>query len=301
MVEEKGLRVYARMSRLPFPRSYLGKMLLAAFLGIHVPLITLVLYLLALSPPIGFGTKLSVFAVVLVATLLGTCATLCVLYLLLKPVSLASEALRGYLDDGKMPALPTGFTDRAGKLMADVQHAVEQLDGVIRSLEERSAKDHLTGVYNRRAGEERLAQDLARAERSGSVLTLALMDVDQFKPINDRHGHQSGDACLEHVVSVLRRNARKGDWVARWGGDEFLLALWDAGGGHQARRTLERVAEEVAGTPVELPGGQKLRLTLSGGACRSTGGSETAEEMVARADRALYRAKEEGKNRFVHV
>src|SRR5215203_1802496 len=85
VVEQKGLRVYARMSRLPFPRSYLGKLLLAAFLGIHVPLIALVLYLLALSPPIGFGTKLSVFAIVLVATLLGTCATLCVLYLLLKP------------------------------------------------------------------------------------------------------------------------------------------------------------------------------------------------------------------------
>ena len=301
MVEEKGLRVYSRMSRLPFPRSYSGKLLLAAFLGIHVPLIALVLYLLALSPPIGFGTKLGVFAVVLVATLLGTCATLCALYLLLKPVSMASEALRGYLDDGKMPALPTGFTDRAGKLMADVQHAVEHLDGVIRSLEERSAMDHLTGILNRRAGEERLAQDLARAERSGSALTLALMDVDQFKPVNDRHGHQAGDACLRHVASVLRRNARKGDWVARWGGDEFLLALWDAGGGCQARRTLERVAQEVAENPVGLPGGQKVRLTLSGGACRSTGAGETAEEMIARADRALYRAKEGGKNRFVHV
>ncbi len=217
MVEEKGLRVYSQMSRLPFPRSYSGKLLLAAFLGIHVPLIALVLYLLALSPPIGFGTKLGVFTVVLVATLLGTCATLFVLYLLLKPVSMASEALRGYLEDGKMPALPTGFTDRAGKLMADVQHAVEHLDGVIRSLEERSATDYLTGVYTRRAGEEHLAQDLARAERSGSVLTLALIDIDQFKPINDRHGHQAGDACLRHVASVLRRNARKGDWVARWG------------------------------------------------------------------------------------
>ena len=227
MVEKKGLRVYARLSRLPFARSYLGKMLHAAFLGTHVPLIALVLYLVLSPLAGGFIAKLGVFAGVLVATLLGTFATLYTLYVLLKPVSMASEALRGYLNDGKMPALPTGFTDRAGKLMADVQHAVEHLDEVIRSLEERSATDHLTGVYNRRAGEERLA----RAERSGSVLTLALMDIDQFKPVNDRHGHQAGDACLEHVASVLRRNARKGDWVARWGGDEFLLALWDAGGG----------------------------------------------------------------------
>jgi hypothetical protein len=206
----------------------LGKLLLAAFLGTHLPLIALALYL-ALSPPTGFGTKFGVFAVVLVATLLGTCATLCVLYLLLRPVSMASEALRDYLDDGKMPALPTGFTDRAGKLMADVQYAVEHLDGVIRSLEERSATDHLTGVLNRRAGEERLAQDLARAERSGGALTLALMDVDQFKPVNDRHGHQAGDACLRHVASVLRRNARKGDWVARWGGGEGTSSCWRCG------------------------------------------------------------------------
>ena len=300
MVEEKGLRVYALVSRLPLPRSYLGKILLAAFVGTHVPLIALMLYLVVLSPPIGFGAKLGVFAAVLVATLLGACATLCVLYLLLRPVSMASEALRRYLNDGKMPALPTGFADRAGRLMADVQYAVEHLDGVIRSLEERSAQDHLTGIHNRRAAEERLAQDLARAERSGSALTVALVDVDWFKHINDQHGHQSGDACLRHVASVLRRNTRQGDWVARWGGDEFLVALWDAGGGRQARSTLERVAEEVTENPVELPGGEKIRLTLSGGSCRATGG-ETPEGVLARADQALYRAKGGGKNRFVHV
>ncbi len=295
------MRVYALMSRLPLPRSYLGKILLVAFLGTHVPLIALALYLLALPPTIGFGSKLSVFAVVLVATLLGTAATLWVLHLLLKPVSVTSQALRDYIDRNKVPDLPVGFTDLAGKLMADVQYAVEHIDGVIRSLEERSAKDHLTGAYNRRAGEERLAQDLARAERSGSVLTVALMDVDQLKPINDRHGHQSGDVCLKRVASVLRRNAREGDWLARWGGDEFLLALWETGAGHQTRRILERIAEEVAENPVVLEGGRKVRLTLSGGVRRITGGGETVEGVLARADQALYRAKAEGKNRFVYV
>lgn len=300
LVDDKGLRIYAFLSRLPFPKSYLGKILLAAFLGTHVPLIALVLYFV-LTPPIGFGPSLGVFAVVLVATLLGTAVTLCALYLLLQPISLASKALQGYLDDGKMPALPTGFTDRAGKLMADVQYAVEHLDEVIRSLEERSAKDYLTGAYNRRAAEERLAADLARAERSGSRLILALIDIDQFKPINDRHGHQAGDACLKHVASVLQRNSREDDWLARWGGDEFLMALWAAGGGHQVQRTLERIAEEVAENPVVLPGGEKLWVTLSGGASRSTGGSETIQSAVARADQALYLAKEKGRNRFVYV
>ena len=229
-MDDKGLRIYAFLSRLPRPKSYLGKILLAAFLGTHVPLIALVLYFV-LSPPVGFGPALSVFAVIILATVLGSAAMLCALYLLLKPISMASEGLRDYLDHGKMPALPTGFTDRAGRLMADTQYAIEHLDEVIRSLEERSVKDYLTGVYNRRAGEERLAEDLARAERSGSILTLALIDIDQFKPLNDRYGHQAGDACLKHVASVLQHNVREGDWLARWGGDEFLMALWATGGG----------------------------------------------------------------------
>ena len=299
-MDEKGLRIYALLSRLPFPKSYLGKILLAAFLGTHVPLIALVLYFVLYSP-VSFGPALGIFAVIIVATVLGTGATLWALYSLLKPVSMSSNALRDYLDHGKMPALPTGFTDRVGRLMADMQYAIEYLDEVIRSLEERSAKDYLTGVYNRRAGEERLAEDLARAKRSESVLTLALVDVDQFKPINDRYGHQAGDACLKHVASVLQRNVREGDWLARWGGDEFLMALWEAGGGHQAQRTLGRIAEEVGENPVVLPGGQEIRLALSGGACRSTGQSETVEGVLARADQALYRAKEKGKNRFVYV
>ncbi len=81
------------MSRLPFPKSYLGKILIATFLGTHVPLIALVLYLV-LSPPIGFGPKSSVFVIVLLATILGTAATLWALFVLLKPISLACKALR---------------------------------------------------------------------------------------------------------------------------------------------------------------------------------------------------------------
>ena len=104
MVSEKGLRVYALLSRLPFPKSYLGKMLLAAFVGTHLPLIALVLYL-ALYSPIGLWPGLGVLAVVLLATPLGTGATLWVLYSLLMPVSLASEALRDYLHHGKTTEL----------------------------------------------------------------------------------------------------------------------------------------------------------------------------------------------------
>ena len=174
-MDEKRLRTYALLARLPFPKSYVGKMLLVALLGIHVPLIALVLCLVLYSPS-DCGDAMGVLAAVLLATLLGADATLRVLYLLLEPVSLASKALRDYADHGKMTDLPIWFTGPAGRLMADVQYAVEHLDNVIRSLKEGSTKDYLTGAYNRRAAEERLAADLARAERDATTLTFGVID-----------------------------------------------------------------------------------------------------------------------------
>jgi PleD family two-component response regulator len=118
------------------------------------------------------------------------------MYALSAPTALASRALRRYLDSGELPDLPVGYTDRAGRLMADVQYTVERLDGAVRSLEELATRDHLTGVYNRRAAEERLAEDLKRAERAGGTLSLTLLDLDRLKQVNDAHGHRAGDACV---------------------------------------------------------------------------------------------------------
>ena len=146
------------------------------------------LYLLLASPG-GLGTHLGVLAALLIATLLGFVATLFALRALLAPVRLASSSLEAYLDERRKPELPIGFSDEAGKLMADVQHALDHLDSTIRSLEGLSGTDHLTGLPNRRGGEERLAEDLARAKRGGAILTVAVGDIDNFKAINDTHGH----------------------------------------------------------------------------------------------------------------
>ncbi len=229
------VKLYASLSRLPFPRSYLGKLLFIAFLDTHIPLLALVLYLVFASP-IEFSSALRVTVIVLLATLAGTAATLYALYTLLRPVSLASRALCDYLDHNKVPNLPIGFTDRAGKLMADVRYAIEHLGETLHSLEELSTKDHLTGAYNRRACKERLVTDVARAKCGGSTLTVALVDLDQFKCVNDRYSHLDGDACLKHVTNIIRRNIREGDWFARWGGDEFVLGLWETEEGRLARR-----------------------------------------------------------------
>jgi diguanylate cyclase (GGDEF)-like protein len=291
-----GLRIYALLAQLSLPKSYLGKIMLSAFLGTHVPLVALVIYLVfATSADLRFS--LTVLGVVLVATLLGTAATLYALYALLRPVSLVSESVCDYLDNGDMPSLPTGFADQAGKLMANVQYVIEQLDEVIRSLEETAVKDHLTSAYNRRAGEQRLAGDLARVGRGEGTLTLALVDLDKLKAINDRYGHQAGDRCLRHVADTFLGNIREGDWVARWGGDEFVVGLWEEKGDRKANLVLDRITEELADNPVELSQGDMLRLTYSAGVVRCTT-EEDAElgtsGVLALADEALYKAKEAG-------
>src|SRR4028118_1759759 len=206
------LRLYRALSRAPFPKSYLGKVFLTAFLGTHVPLLALLAYLVRFRR-FGFRATWRILSVTVPATLGGTAMTLWAMHALYTPVTLASKALRRYLDSGEIPELPAGYTDRAGRLMADVQYAVERLDAAMRSLGELAATDHLTGAHNRRAAEGRLAEDVARARRGGGTLTLALLDLDRFKPVNDEHGHRAGDACLIHFAELLRRNLR-----ARGGG-----------------------------------------------------------------------------------
>lgn len=176
----RGPKLYALLARLAWPKSYLGKIMLSVFLGIHVPLIALVLYLV-LAASTTLRASLSVLVIVFVATLFGTVLTLYALYALLRPVSLASKALYEYLDSGRMPSLPTTFNDQAGRLMANVQYVIQELDQVISSLAESAMMDHLTGAYNRRAGEQRLTSDLARVGRGEGSLTLAVVDLDRLK------------------------------------------------------------------------------------------------------------------------
>jgi diguanylate cyclase (GGDEF)-like protein len=292
-LKNEGLKTYASLARIGFPKSYSAKIMLVVFAGTHLPLVVLVLYLLLVSPG-GLGTHLGVLAALIIATLLGFVATLFALRALLAPVRVASSSLEAYLDERRKPELPTGFSDEAGKLMADVQHAVDHLDTTIRSLEGLSGTDHLTGLPNRREGEERLGEDLARAKRGGAILTVAVVDVNGFKSINDAHGHQAGDACLRHVARVIRRNVREGDWLARWGGDEFVLALWDASVFASPEAVLGRINADLRRSPVPLPGGGELVLSISVGAHRYAG-EDDIRELLAKADAAMYEAKREGR------
>ena len=293
------LRLYRMLSRAPFPKSYVGKIFFTAFLGTHVPLLALLVYFVR-RRHFGLRGALRILSVTVPATLGGTAFTLWAMYALSAPTALASRALRRYLDSGELPDLPVIYKDRAGRLMADVQYTVERLDKAVRSLGEQAARDHLTGAYNRRAAEERLAEDVKRAERGVGQLSLALFDLDSLKSINDMYGHRAGDACVVRFAEVLKRNVRAGDWVARWGGDEFVVGLWNTQAEQPTERAPERIAEDLRENPVVLPEGEEVHLAFSGGACLWKPGDDV-RELVSRADEALYQAKAKGGNTVVHL
>jgi diguanylate cyclase (GGDEF)-like protein len=292
-LDNADLGIYALISKWGFPKTYRGKIMLVAFLGIHAPLLGAALYLL-LGSSVGLGEALRILALLVAVTLVGTAATLLALGALLAPVRLTSSALKRYLDDGTKPDLPLGFSDEVGKLMADVRYAVEHLDSSIRSLEGLSGTDHLTDLPNRREGEERLANDVARARRGGGHLTVAVVDLDDFKTINDTHGHHAGDVCIRHVADVIGSSVREGDWLCRWGGDEFVMGLWDESVFASPEAVLGRINADLRRSSVRLPGGEELLLSISVGAHRYAG-EDDLRELLAKADGAMYQAKREGR------
>ncbi len=296
-MNNKNLKLYSLLSRLPFPKSYPVKILLTAFIGTHVPLLVLIFYLV-LSHPLSYESAWHILAIALLATLVGAALTLYTLFALLKPVSLASQKLRGYITNKWMPDLPTIFTDQAGKLMADVQYTVENLDELINSLKTASMMDYITGTYNRQAGEKRLIEDIARVQRSDDTMSLVMLDVDNLKLVNDLYGHDTGDICLKHLVSTIKSNIRKSDWLARWGGDEFVLVLF-SNKEEPSAKILERICTALKEETVYTLQRDEINLTISVGVYKYNG-KDDIKSLLIKMDNALYEAKRGGKNQIAY-
>ncbi len=163
-------------------------------------------------------------------------------------------------------------------------------------LQELAHTDESTGLFNKRRLFEQLEMEVARARRYGEILTCLMIDIDDFKQINDTHGHQAGDEVLRQTGALLRRSLRVTDFVARYGGEEFTVILPRTNSSGASR-----VAENLRSTfmlhPFEVPVGN-VHMTISiGGACCSTFNYLDARQIIFRADNALYRAKRDGKNK----
>ncbi|MEM0913523.1 MAG: diguanylate cyclase [Planctomycetota bacterium] len=189
--------------------------------------------------------------------------------------------------------------ERLELTLAEVRVKNEQLESAVQKLETMAATDPLTGLANRRSLGMSLERRFADSQRRDRDLALVMIDLDGFKQLNDTLGHQDGDRVLQLAAEALQTACRKSDVAGRFGGDEFVLVLPDAGV-EEAQDAAERVAAAFA----ELIDGHLARreaccgVTMSQGvATRLHSGAATPEELIAHADHALYRAKAAGKQR----
>jgi diguanylate cyclase (GGDEF)-like protein len=162
-----------------------------------------------------------------------------------------------------------------------------------RMVERQALADGLTGLANRRACSDAVHSEAARADRLDTPLSVVLADLDGFKHVNDVYGHAVGDEVLRAFADVLRETLRESDVAGRWGGEEFLVLLPGAdedGAAHLAERVRAALSAR------EIPGAGELRVTASFGVAEYTPPAG-AEQLVAAADEALYRAKRAGKDR----
>jgi diguanylate cyclase (GGDEF)-like protein/PAS domain S-box-containing protein len=208
-----------------------------------------------------------------------------------------------WLGDGRVVSvrIRPGSEETSVVVISDVteeHRGREQLAEMNRQLVDLARTDSLTGVANRRVFDETQAAELRRRSRTGSPISLLMLDIDHFKAFNDAHGHLAGDACLRQVARAMTQILKRpGDVIARYGGEEFavILADTDADGALAAAERLRREIEELT---IPTPTGPAARVTISIGVATASGGVEVEPAaLIGAADRGLYKAKSGGRNR----
>lgn len=182
------------------------------------------------------------------------------------------------------------------KARSEVEAANRALEAANAGLQELARHDVLTGLANRMAAQERLTDEHVRMKRTGVTYAVLMGDIDLFKRVNDTHGHAVGDEVLRRVAHTLRDSIRESDFVARFGGEEFLVVLpaTDIGGAYKVAELMRRTLED---TPVPTAG----QITISMGVALADSGQRSQDDVVREADRQLYRAKDAGRNRVMHA
>ncbi|WP_305804257.1 GGDEF domain-containing protein [Stenotrophomonas sp. YIM B06876] len=279
------MSLYQRLARV-FPRSFSARLLAVACVGLQVPLLGLLGWMLW-QGDFQHGRLLPALAVVLVATLAGGGATLLALHRLLAPLRAAADALDAYYEQQRLPHLPDLGQDEIGRVLRGINRSLHGVDAGLADLHRSVLLDPLTEALNRRGCEQALAESAREAQDNSWPFVLFVVDLDNLKPINDRFGHQAGDQVLVRLVESAYHWLGAQDWIGRWGGDEFLVGVhaehhiataklrqWLAAL-EQPRRAEDPPVQASAGWAAYRPG-------------------EDLRGFYARADAAMYRAKYAG-------
>lgn len=190
--------------------------------------------------------------------------------------------------------------DQVSTINSAVNHLSLALNNALmfRRISTRADRDGLTRVYNRRSFDERLVEELKRHQRHNLDLALLMVDLDHFKNINDDYGHLAGDMVLERIARIFESTLRSTDFIARYGGEEFVLLLPHTNES-QAHMLAERVRSRIEGAEMEY-GGTEFKVTASiGVSSMRPGALESEDSILHKADKALYAAKNRGRNRVV--
>jgi diguanylate cyclase (GGDEF)-like protein len=158
-----------------------------------------------------------------------------------------------------------------------------------------SIRDHLTGLNNYAYFMDRLKHEQFRADRNNSHFSVILFDIDRFKQVNDAYGHEKGNVLLKAMAGIISENARGMDTVARYGGEEFVVLMPESRGAE--REMAERIRRKIEETDFADIASGPIKVTISGGFCTYPHDADTAAEVLAQADNALYAAKAAGRNR----
>lgn len=260
-----------------FPRSLRMRLFALCFVSTHLPLLIYIAWGMATG-----RIALAEFILLTLATVGGTALALLGIGALLRPIQTLAETLH----PDQAPALPD-VGDVIHSLYAGVHHAARATRTQIDGLRAAAHEDQLTGIANRRGFLAHL-DALPEGRRKGS---LAIVDIDHFKQVNDQLGHDAGDRLLVDFASRLSAQVRRIDMVARWGGEEFAIFFEDCIE-DEACWSLARIAGRMRGQPNEAAGGRLV--TFSAGVVRWSGGP--VDDALRLADEALYEAKGAGRD-----
>ena len=294
MRKDYNLFLYNLLSKFGLFNTFASKVIFVALICFLIALIPIVIILLQYNFNIqqilllcfvfflSFSTGIVLFSILIKSLLL--------------PINLVCYTLDEYKKNNVLPKLPLSYSDELGILMKDVQEFVESINTKMTSLTKNLMIDHLTGVYNRLSSEKRISEDIARVKRNNEILTVAMFDIDDFKLCNDYYGHSVGDKCLVEVANTVKNNLRESDWIARWGGDEFLVVFSNVDS-ETSSKVLVRIMEILKNTKI-MADQKTINMSVSIGITELIEDDDYVS-ILNRVDMALLEAKKKGKSNIV--